>query len=315
MIQATRLEKTVRSGDRDLTILSGLDLSVPAGEIVCVRGPSGCGKSTLLGLLAGLDHPTAGTVEVAGTDLTGLDEESLAQFRSKNIGFVFQSFHLLPNLTALENVAVPLEIAGAGDAVERARELLDSFGIGERAHHLPSQMSGGEQQRVAIAIGLANEPTVLLADEPTGSLDTENTIRLLEVFDTVRNELGVTVVIVTHDTSMARALDRYVQIRDGKTSTESVRRVAVTYTEQGTAEAVAALRAGSEAGAAADAASDGEDDDAAAGTDDASHEHFTLLDSAGRLQIPADMRDAYRIGGRVKLVEEDGRILIVPSEQ
>ena len=176
-------------------------------------------------------------------------------------------------------------------------------------------MSGGEQQRVAIAIGLANEPTVLLADEPTGSLDTENTIRLLEVFDTVRNELGVTVVIVTHDTSMARALDRYVQIRDGKTSTESVRRVAVTYTEQGTAEAVAALRAGTGADAGAEAAGDGEDEDAAAGTDDASHEHFTLLDSAGRLQIPADMRDAYRIGGRVKLVEEDGRILIVPSEQ
>jgi ABC-type glutathione transport system ATPase component len=176
-------------------------------------------------------------------------------------------------------------------------------------------MSGGEQQRVAIAIGLANEPRVLLADEPTGSLDTENTIRLLEVFDTVRSELGVTVVIVTHDTSMARALDRYVQIRDGKTSTESVRRVAVTYTEQGTAEAVAALQAGAGSGAAADDAGDGQEEGAATAAADASHEHFTLLDSAGRLQIPDDMRDAYRIRGRVKLLEEDGRILIVPSEE
>ena len=224
------------------------------------------------------------------------------------------SRNLIPYLTAVENVQLPMILAGRFDH-RRAVRLLELVGLGHRLHHRPVTMSGGEQQRVAIAIGLANEPTVLLADEPTGSLDTENTIRLLEVFDTVRKELGVTVVIVTHDTSMARALDRYVQIRDGKTSTESVRRVAVTYTEQGTAEAVAALRAGSEAGAAADAAGDGEDDDAAAGTDDASHEHFTLLDSAGRLQIPADMRDAYRIGGRVKLVEEDGRILIVPSEQ
>jgi ABC-type methionine transport system ATPase subunit len=159
---------------------------------------------------------------------------------------------------------------------------------------------------------LANEPRVLLADEPTGSLDTENTIRLLEVFDTVRKELGVTVVIVTHDTSMARALDRYVQIRDGKTSTESIRRTRVTYTEQGTAEAIAALQSATSGEAAG--AEDGEDA-AAEAAGEASHEHFTLLDSAGRLQIPDDMRDAYRIRGRVKLLEEDGRILIVPSEE
>ncbi|MYH21708.1 MAG: ABC transporter ATP-binding protein [Acidobacteria bacterium] len=216
MIQATGLEKTVRSGDRDLTILSGLDLSVPAGEIVCVRGPSGCGKSTLLGLLAGLDHPTAGTVEVAGTDLTGLDEESLAQFRSKNIGFVFQSFHLLPNLTALENVAVPLEIAGAGDAVERARELLDSFGIGERAHHLPSQMSGGEQQRVAIARAVSNEPRVVFADEPTGNLDEDTGVRIAELLVGIRDRTGATVLVATHDTELAERADRRLLLRGGR---------------------------------------------------------------------------------------------------
>ena len=216
MIQATGLEKTVRSGDRDLTILSGLDLSVPAGEIVCVRGPSGCGKSTLLGLLAGLDHPTAGTVEVAGTDLTGLDEESLAQFRSKNIGFVFQSFHLLPNLTALENVAVPLEIAGAAHAVERARELLDSFGIGERAHHLPSQMSGGEQQRVAIARAVSNEPRVVFADEPTGNLDEDTGVRIAELLVGVRDRTGATVLVATHDTELAERADRRLLLRGGR---------------------------------------------------------------------------------------------------
>ena len=216
MIQATGLEKTVRSGDRDLTILSGLDLTVPAGEIVCVRGPSGCGKSTLLGLLAGLDHPTAGTVEVAGTDLTGLDEESLAQFRSRNVGFVFQSFHLLPNLTALENVAVPLEIAGAGDAVERARELLDSFGIGERAHHLPSQMSGGEQQRVAIARAVSNEPRVVFADEPTGNLDEDTGVRIAELLVGVRDRTGATVLVATHDTELAERADRRLLLRGGR---------------------------------------------------------------------------------------------------
>ena len=207
MIRAFGLRKVVKSGDRDLTILSGLDLAVLAGEIVCVRGPSGSGKSTLLGLLAGLDHPTAGTVEIAGTNLTGLDEESLAQFRSRNIGFVFQAFHLLPNLTALENVAVPLEIAGASGAVERARELLDSFGIGERLHHLPSQMSGGEQQR---------EPRVVFADEPTGNLDEETGVRIAELLVGVRDRTGATVLVVTHDTELAARADRRLLLRGGR---------------------------------------------------------------------------------------------------
>ena len=216
MIRATGLRKVVQSGDRDLIILDRLDLMVPAGEIVCVRGPSGSGKSTLLGLLAGLDQPTEGVVEVAGTDLTGLDEERLAQFRSRNIGFVFQSFHLLPNLTALENVAVPLEIAGARDAVERARELLDSFGIGERGHHLPSQMSGGEQQRVAIARAVSNEPRVVFADEPTGNLDEETGARIAELLVGVRDRTGATVLVATHDTELAARADRRLRLRGGR---------------------------------------------------------------------------------------------------
>ena len=223
MIRAFGLRKVVKSGDRDLTILSGLDLAVLAGEIVCVRGPSGSGKSTLLGLLAGLDPPTAGTVEIAGTNLTGLDEESLAQFRSRNIGFVFQAFHLLPNLTALENVAVPLEIAGASGAVERARELLDSFGIGERLHHLPSQMSGGEQQRIAIARALANSPSILLADEPTGNLDSATGRYIMELLFEFHRVHETTLVLVTHDADLASRADIRLLLRDGK-SVEEIKR-------------------------------------------------------------------------------------------
>ena len=216
MIQAIGLRKTVRSGDRDLTILSGLDLEVEAGEIVCVRGPSGSGKSTLFGLLAGLDHPTAGVVRVAGAEITGLDEERLASFRSRNIGFVFQSFHLLPNLTALENVAVPLEIAGAADPLGRARALLDSFGIGERTHHLPSQLSGGEQQRVAIARAVSNEPRVVFADEPTGNLDEETGVRIAELLAGVRDRTGATVLVATHDAELAARADRRLLLRGGR---------------------------------------------------------------------------------------------------
>ena len=312
-IRCEGLVKIYKIEDVEVVALQGLDLTIQRGEVMGIIGPSGSGKTTLMNVLGGLDVPSAGKAVVDGIDLIRISDRQRLRYRRRNVGFVWQnvSRNLIPYLTAVENVQLPMILAGRFDH-RRAVRLLELVGLGHRLRHRPVTMSGGEQQRVAIAIGLANEPPVLLADEPTGSLDTENTIRLLEVFDTVRNQLGVTVVIVTHDTSMARALDRYVQIRDGKTSTESVRRVAVTYTERGTAETAAALRAGS---GTADDAADGEAEGAAAGTDDASHEHFTLLDSAGRLQIPADMRDAYRIGGRVKLVEEDGRILIVPSEQ
>ncbi len=221
MIQAEGLRKTVRSGDRDLTILSGLDFAVEAGEFVCVRGPSGSGKSTLLGLLAGLDHPTAGVVQVAGVDLSTLDEERLALFRSRHLGFVFQSFHLLPNLTALENVGVPLEIAGVSGAHERAQALLESFGLAERAHHLPSQMSGGEQQRVAIARAISNEPRLVLADEPTGNLDEETGARIAELLVGVRERTGAAVVVATHDAELATRADRRLSLRGGRLHEET----------------------------------------------------------------------------------------------
>ena len=327
-IRCEGLVKIYKIEDVEVVALQGLDLTIRRGEVMGIIGPSGSGKTTLMNVLGGLDVPSAGKAVVDGVDLIRISERQRLRYRRRSVGFVWQNVgrNLIPYLSALENVQLPMILSGRFDH-RRAQRLLELVGLGHRLNHRPVTMSGGEQQRVAIAIGLANEPPVLLADEPTGSLDTENTIRLLEVFDTVRTELGVTVVIVTHDTSMARVLDRYVQIRDGKTSTESVRRVAVTYTEQGTAEAAAALQAGADGAAAAagaaGAGSGGADDSGAAqadgagsaGAEDASHEHFTLLDSAGRLQIPADMRDAYRIGGRVKLVEEEGRILIVPDER
>ena len=311
-IRCEGLVKIYKIEDVEVVALQGLDLTIRRGEVMGIIGPSGSGKTTLMNVLGGLDAPSAGKAVVDGTDLIRISDRQRLRYRRRTVGFVWQnvSRNLIPYLTATENVQLPMILSGRFDH-RRAERLLRLVGLGHRLRHRPVTMSGGEQQRVAIAIALANRPPVLLADEPTGSLDTENTIRLLEVFDTVRRELGVTVVIVTHDTSMARALDRYVQIRDGKTSTESIRRTAVTYTEQGTAEAIAALQ--SATGGAQAGAEDGTEDHAEA-EDEASHEHFTLLDSAGRLQIPADMRDEYRIGGRVKLVEEDGRILIVPGE-
>ncbi len=215
-IRAEGLGKTVQSGGRPLVILRDLDLVAEPGEIVCVRGPSGSGKSTLLGLLAGLDAPTAGSVSVAGTDLGSLDEEQLARFRAKHLGFVFQSFHLLPNLTALENVGVPLEIAGLRDAHDRAWRLLESFGLAERAHHLPSKLSGGEQQRVAIARAISNEPTVILADEPTGNLDEDTGGRIADLLVGVRDRTGATLLIATHDSGLAARADRRLLLRGGR---------------------------------------------------------------------------------------------------
>ena len=311
-IRCEGLVKIYKIEDVEVVALQGLDLTIRRGEVMGIIGPSGSGKTTLMNVLGGLDAPSAGKAVVDGTDLIRISDRQRLRYRRRTVGFVWQnvSRNLIPYLTATENVQLPMILSGRFDH-RRAERLLRLVGLGHRLRHRPVTMSGGEQQRVAIAIALANQPPVLLADEPTGSLDTENTIRLLEVFDTVRRELGVTVVIVTHDTSMARALDRYVQIRDGKTSTESIRRTPVTYTEQGTAEAIAALQS---ATSVVPAGAEGDGEDNAEAVDEASHEHFTLLDSAGRLQIPADMRDEYRIGGRVKLVEEDGRILIVPGE-
>ncbi len=216
MIRLQDVTKIVSSGPEKLTILHSLDLEVPRGQFLSVVGPSGSGKSTLLGLIAGLDAPTSGRIFLDGEDLTALDEDQLARLRGEKIGFVFQFFHLLPSLTALENVLVPMEIAGIGDARTRSLRLLDEVGLGERTHHYPSQLSGGEQQRVALARALANEPPVLLADEPTGNLDARNGQHIVEILLDVHERRGTTIVLATHDDELARRANRMLTLRAGR---------------------------------------------------------------------------------------------------
>jgi len=216
MIRLRNVSKTVQSGDRPLTILHSLDWDVPAGQCLAIIGPSGSGKSTLLGLIAGLDAPTTGEIVIAGTEITTLDEDSLARLRGEKIGFVFQFFHLVPSLTALENIQVPIEIAGRRDARRRAQLLLDEVGLLDRGHHYPAQLSGGEQQRIAIARALANDPPLILADEPTGNLDSSNGRNILELLLQVRRSRGATLVLVTHDPAVAAVADAQLVLRDGR---------------------------------------------------------------------------------------------------
>jgi putative ABC transport system ATP-binding protein len=216
MIQLRQVSKTVTSGSQPLTILHPLTVEIPRGQFVAIVGPSGSGKSTLLGLIAGLDAPTSGQVIIDGVDITRLDEDALAKLRGEKIGFVFQFFHLIPSLTAYENVSVPMEIANAPDARSRARALLDEVGLTERAHHYPSQLSGGEQQRVALARALANDPPILLADEPTGNLDSSNGRHILELLRDIHRTRGTTIVLVTHDAELAAIADGRFVLRDGK---------------------------------------------------------------------------------------------------
>ena len=217
MIELRGVSKTVRSGDRALTILHPLDLSVPAGQSLSIVGPSGSGKSTLLGLIAGLDTPSTGEIRIGGAEITTLDEDRLARLRGARIGFVFQFFHLIPSLSALENVMVPLEIAGAANPSARARRLLADVGLTDRGHHYPSQLSGGEQQRVAIARALANDPPILLADEPTGNLDGANGRHVIDLLVDVNRKRGTTVLLVTHDAELAGCTDVTLAMRDGRT--------------------------------------------------------------------------------------------------
>jgi len=216
MIELRGVSKTVPSGAGSLTILHPLDLTIDGGRVVAITGPSGSGKSTLLGLLAGLDAPSSGSVILDGVDITALDEDSLARLRGTRIGFVFQFFHLLPSLTALENVLVPMEIAGVPQAAARAKSLLDEVGLRDRGHHYPSQLSGGEQQRVAIARALANNPPILLADEPTGNLDSATGHSVIELLLAVNRTRGTTLVLVTHDPELASVADVAIALRDGR---------------------------------------------------------------------------------------------------
>jgi putative ABC transport system ATP-binding protein len=216
MIQLHDVTKVVTSGAGQLTILHPLTLSIESGQTAAITGPSGSGKSTLLGLIAGLDAPTSGRIVVDGVTLTRLSEERLARLRGERIGIVFQFFHLIPSLTALENVMVPLELADNPVARKRATELIADVGLADRGHHYPSQLSGGEQQRVAIARALANNPAVVLADEPTGNLDSATGRQVIEILLDVNRRRGTTLVLVTHDPELAAMADLTVQLRDGR---------------------------------------------------------------------------------------------------
>ena len=216
MISVRDLSMRLTSGGRPVDVLSGVSLEVPAGQFVAVAGPSGSGKSTLLGLIAGLDAPTAGRIRVAGVEITDLSEDALARFRRDTIGYVFQAYHLIPTLTALENVPVPLELAGDRDALARAGALLDEVGLGDRAGHYPVQLSGGEQQRVAVARAVGRRPRLLLADEPTGNLDSSTGKQIVDLLVDLHRNLSSTLVLVTHDAALATHADRVVTLRDGR---------------------------------------------------------------------------------------------------
>ena len=216
VLSAHELQKQVSSQEGTLTILDGVSFEIPAGASVAVVGPSGAGKSTLLALLAGLDLPTRGQVSLAGSNLSELDEDGRARVRAERVGFVFQSFHLVPSLNALENVMLPLELAGRDDARQAAREIIDRVGLGERWSHYPSQLSGGEKQRVAIARAFATEPAVLFADEPTGNLDSKTGANIMALmFDLNRNS-STTLVLVTHDAALAARCERVLELDAGR---------------------------------------------------------------------------------------------------
>jgi putative ABC transport system ATP-binding protein len=216
VLEAVRVGKQVNSPEGTLAILSDVSLAIGRGESVAIMGASGAGKSTLLALLAGLDEPTAGTVRLAGSDLTALDEDGRAAVRARHVGFVFQSFHLLPSLTALENVMLPLELAQRGDARKDALEVLDRVGLAGRVGHYPRQLSGGEQQRVAIARAFVTRPAVLFADEPTGNLDAATGERIMELLFGLNAASGATLVLVTHDSALAARCNRVIQLDAGR---------------------------------------------------------------------------------------------------
>jgi len=216
MISLSHLTMRLAGGGHQITILDDITLEIPDKQRVAIVGPSGSGKSTLLGLIAGLDRPTSGSIMLNGVEISTMRESVLARFRRDHIGYIFQSFHLIPTLTALENVLVPLELAGMNEAQERATELLQTVGLGERLHHYPVQLSGGEQQRVAVARAFACRPPILLADEPTGNLDSATGEHMMQLLHSLHRDYGTTLVLVTHDHSIASSMERVITLRDGR---------------------------------------------------------------------------------------------------
>jgi ABC-type lipoprotein export system ATPase subunit len=283
-ILCENLVKIYKVADLEVVALQGLDLVVDQGELIAIVGASGSGKSTLQNILGGVDMPTAGRVEVAGRDLISLSERERTLYRRRVVGFVWQqtSRNLLPYLTAAENIELPMTLEGVGRTkrLERVRELLELVGLPGRAGHRSDALSGGEQQRVAVAIALANEPSVLLADEPTGELDSENANQLFETLRAVNRELGVTVVVFTHDPLVSEQVHRTIGIRDGRTATETLRRRGL----------------------------------GASGEEELVAEELAVLDRAGRLQLPSEYVSALGLDRRVRLVLERDQIAVRPHD-
>lgn len=225
MITLQNVTKTVLSGTEDLTILDDVSLEITDGQFVAITGASGSGKSTLLGLIAGLDAPSSGEVLIDNENMTTMSEDDLAETRSKKIGFIFQSFHLIPSLTAFENILIPMEILGLKDAKDRAAKLLEDVELTNRGHHYPSELSGGEQQRIAIARAFANRPKILLADEPTGNLDSKNGNHIFDLMTNLHDKNEVTLVLVTHDQNLANKAERQIILKDGKVVSDKLHEV------------------------------------------------------------------------------------------
>jgi putative ABC transport system ATP-binding protein len=222
MIVVQHVTMQLAAAGQTVTILKDVSLDIPEKQMVAIVGPSGSGKSTLLGLIAGLDLPTSGAIWLNGVEITGLREQAMARLRLATVGYIFQSFHLIPTLTALENVAVPLELAGDARARQRANEVLQAVGLGHRVSHYPDQLSGGEQQRVAVARAFASRPPILLADEPTGNLDTATGQQIIDLILALHRDLGTTLVLVTHDHNLAASMERVITLRDGRVESDQL---------------------------------------------------------------------------------------------
>jgi ABC-type lipoprotein export system ATPase subunit len=292
MIQCDNLVKIYKVADLEVVALQGLDLNVEKGELMAIIGNSGSGKSTLLNMLGGLDRPSAGKLLVDGKNLLNFNERDLVKYKRETVGFVWQNNarNLIPYLTALENVELPVLLQGRRKR-DRALELLEAVGLGHRSRNKLNQLSGGEQQRVAIAIALANQPKLLLADEPTGSVDSKMANQILDLFRELNRSMGLTVVIVTHDPLLAKKVDRVVAIRDGKTSSEMIRRKSY-------AEELEELANGLNS------------------EEEESHVEYAVIDKSGRLQIPSSYLESIGASNtqRIRVTVENGRIVLLPPE-
>lgn len=295
MIECENLVKIYKTTDLEVVALQGLDLTVEKGELMAIIGNSGSGKSTLLNMLGGLDKPSAGRLLVDGKDILKFDEKQLFAYKRETVGFVWQNNarNLIPYLTALENIELPMMITNKTKRREEAFRLLDMVGLAHRRNNKLHQLSGGEQQRIAIAIALSNKPKMLLADEPTGSVDTKTAALILDVFRELNRTTGVTIVIVTHDTQLSRKVDRVVAIRDGRNSSEFIRKI--SYARE-LAEMESSV-----------AATQGEE----------THVELAVLDKTGRLQIPREFLDALGLKekNKIRVELEEGRIVLIPPEK